>query len=177
MASAEKREAIRASIKEAKATTTAGGAKFVAAPKPKASPLEDEATQAEILNPAPLAVTIGGEPVEIHELAAKHARALCGLMQTAIADLFAEQPTSAASTFSMRLAALVAERYGDRVLPFIARSTAPAGEIAESDVPRLAAEIDARMDYAELAVVLAMVIRANRVIEALTPKQVVAKNG
>ena len=176
MASDEKRAAIRDNRAAGKNAPATRAVKFIAKPKPEASPLEDEAAQDAILNPPVLQATIGGEPVDIHELAAKHARGLYGLMQATLVDLFSSQKVGEAN-FVMLLAAIVAERYSDRIMPFIARSTQPAGELAESEVSKLAAQIDADITYDEMAVVLALIIRANRVIETLTPTKVVAKNG
>jgi hypothetical protein len=170
VASEATRETLRASRKGI------GSAKFVVKPKPETSALEDPEKQDEILNPAPLVATIGGEPVEIHELAAKYSRALCALTQTCIIDLFSG-PKGDGATFSTRLAALIVERYNDRMLPFIARSTKAAGEISDSDLPKLTGEIDDKMRYDEMTNIMVRMLNANRVIESLTPKNGAAKNG
>jgi hypothetical protein len=168
MASEEKRDTLRASRKGI------GSSKFVVKPKPETSALEDPEKQDEILNPQPLVATIGGEPVEIHELSAKQSRSLCGLVQAVVVDLFSG-PKGDGATFSTRLAALVAERYSDRIMPFIARSTKPAGEVKDEDVPSLVADFDQKMRYDELVVVLVAVLNRNKIIEALTPRNGAAK--
>jgi hypothetical protein len=168
MASESTRDTLRASRKGI------GSSKFVAKPKPETSALEDPEKQDEILNPAPLVATIGGEPVEIHELAAKYSRALCGLLQGIIVDLFSG-PKGDGATFSTRLAALVAERYSDRMLPFIARSLKAAGETKDEDLAAIVADIDTRMRYDEMTAILINIINKNKIIESLTPRNGAAK--
>ena len=172
MATTETREAIRAgrkavreTIEEASENGHANGngvaAKFLAPPTPPSaepSPLEDLKTQEDIVDPVPEPVTIGGEPVELHELSARASRAFASLLQDVFIDLGESGKRSHKETLPGRVVSAIANDYNDRIMPIIALATAPAGSVSEDESKAIARDIDSRLQYPEMSRIIVMLM-------------------
>ena len=161
MATTEAREAIRVgrkAVREAAVEPSENGngvsAKFVVAPNAEPSPLEDPKEQEDILNPQPEQCTIGGQPVDLHELSARSSRMFASLLQEVFIDLGESGKKSHKETLPGRVVSVIANTYNDRIMPLIACATAPAGVLSDAEVRDLASDIDSRLQYQEMSKII-----------------------
>jgi hypothetical protein len=148
--------------------------RFAEAPKADASEYASPERQEEILNPPTQKLTVGGKVVELHPLSAKRARALTGLVQQIMPTVFTEvvSTTRMAATVegALRFRGIIAERYNDKFVAFIAAATAAPGAIDDAEIAKRAADIDENATYHELTALIDLLLEQNGVWKQLDPK-------
>jgi hypothetical protein len=135
--------------------------------------LDDEATQAEILDPPTREVTIGGETITLHKLSGHAVRKLTALAQLVFAG--AAGPGSAV----LRIGGILVGDYYDRFVPLLAEAYQPVGKSQPTQIAAIIAEIDKKTATARGAIELASAFEAmleqNDVLEAFFPKNSVER--
>lgn len=135
MASEAKRERIAQSRKTV-------GHGFSAPPEEPEHPLSDPQTQHEIMHPEPVRVRIAGEMRELFPLSARRRMAFIGLIQGIVASCWQDDVRIGnAAMMELRMRSIIAERYLERIAPFIAAATTEPGELKQQEIDHLASEL------------------------------------
>lgn len=128
--------------------------------------LNDEKTQAEIMNPEGREVQIGGKPLMLYPLSGHSVRRLMGLSQQVFAS------AQGHGSLAFRISGVLLEGYLDRFMPLLAESTfsSPA-EVEPEKMLDIIKEIDRKTASAygglELADAFAAVCEINGIDQAL----------
>lgn len=132
-------------------------------PQPQGDDYDDVSVQAKILDPEPGIVSIGGQEIRLYPLSAKDARRFTGLVAQVFGDAAGEGSATA------RIGGVLAERYSERFLPYVARATSEKpGAISSEQESKLAREFDERASFADLARCFRVMLELNHVIEEIT---------
>ncbi len=135
--------------------------------KSVAKDLDDPATQAEILAPLGVEVTIGGKPVRLYPLSGRAVRELTGLTQQIFAAAFGDGP------IEMRVSGVLMEhRYLSRFIPLLAAATfATPKDITPEQHAAVSVEVDEATASAsgatELATAFATMVEQNDITAGL----------
>ena len=137
--------------------------------------LDDEQTQAEILDPPTRELELGGEKVTLHKLSGHAVRRLTALAQLVFASSAGPGPAS------LRISGTLVDQYGDRFAGLLAEAHAPAGKMDGVQLAEIIAEIDKKTANArgafELAAAFEAMLDQNGVLDAFSPKNDEAPEG
>lgn len=139
----------RAASRAAREAARNPGAAASNASKPEKTPLADPVVQDEILNPQPKSVVIAGKEYVLRPLSARQARKFNGFAAQVINDALAATATAPSTNnpsadkfvLANRISGIVAERYDERFLPFVALAAQPPGDLSLETVHKLAEEL------------------------------------
>jgi hypothetical protein len=135
------------------------------------NPLDDPKKQEFILNPKPISVRIGGTEYMLHPLSAKRAREFGGLCDQVMAETVgAKSEATGPFPLTKRAAGIVAHRYGDYFLPFLAFATGEPGEIDAQESLRLVALFDESISKDEMGVAYILMYNQNSPKREADPK-------
>lgn len=119
--------------------------------------LDDPQTQNEIIHPEALSVKIGGRLYQLYPLSSRRRMALIGLIHGIATSSFQDDVRIGnGASFALRMRAIVAERYLDRLMPIVAAATAEPGALKQQEIDELTFEFlgDDGIKYDEITPVI-----------------------